>query len=126
MRLALRTLVTRLLVPSEWKTSSVLNSVPRRLRRFHRVVASSTGGAGLLMGGTTLWLMGFLLSSRLVPYLPASSRLDPRRSHLLPTSAPCERPLQTVRSSLHSMDLLSEVLQPCKVTLAVPQSWEVG
>ena len=24
------------------------------------------------------------------------------------------------------MDLLSEVLQPCKVTLAVPLSWEVG
>jgi hypothetical protein len=30
--------------------------------RLHRVKASGAGGAGLLRGGTTLWLMSFLLS----------------------------------------------------------------
>src|SRR5215203_941153 len=44
--LARRTLVTRLLVPSAWKTSSVLNSVPTCFTRFHRVMTSFLGGAG--------------------------------------------------------------------------------
>ena len=62
MRLARRTLVTRLLVPSALKTSSVVDSVHRRCTRLHRVMASGAGGAGLFRGGTTLWLMSFLLS----------------------------------------------------------------
>jgi hypothetical protein len=61
--LARRTLVARVLVPSAWKTSSVVNSVPRCFMRFHRVTASGAGGAGLFRGGTTLWLMRFLLFS---------------------------------------------------------------
>src|SRR5215208_1093976 len=56
-----RTLLTRLVVPSAPKTSSVLKRVPRCLRRFHRVMSSSASGAGPLRGGTTLWLMRFLL-----------------------------------------------------------------
>src|SRR5215211_5114498 len=43
-----------------------------------------------------------------------------------PTSGPCERPLRTFRSFLHSMDLLSEVLELGNVTLVAPLSREVG
>src|SRR5215216_3061530 len=49
-----RTLLTRLVVPAAWKISSVLNLVPRCLKRFHRVMTSSAGGAGPLSGGTAL------------------------------------------------------------------------
>ena len=59
--LARRTLVTRLLVPSAPKTSSVLDSLHRRCTRLHSVMASCAGGAGLFRGGTTLWLIRFLL-----------------------------------------------------------------
>ena len=62
MCLARRTLVTRLLIPSGPKTSSVVVSVHKRCTRLHRVMASGAGGAGLFRGGTTLWLMSFLLS----------------------------------------------------------------
>ena len=50
IRIDRRTLVTRALVPSSWKTSSVLNSVPWCLKRFHRVMSSSAGGAGPFRG----------------------------------------------------------------------------
>src|SRR5918994_1992565 len=62
-------------------------------------------------------------------YLTASfvlASLAPLRSHLLPTSRPHERPLRTLRSFLHSMDLLDKVLEPDMLTLGVPLSWEVG
>ncbi len=63
-RIARWTLVTRLLVPSAGlKTSSVVNSVPRRFTRFHMVMTSAAGGAGLFKGAA-LWLMSFLLSAR--------------------------------------------------------------
>jgi hypothetical protein len=58
--LARRTLVTRVLVPSSWKTSSVVDSVHRRRTRIHRLMASGAG-AGPFRAGTTLWLMGILL-----------------------------------------------------------------
>src|SRR5918993_268880 len=69
------------------------------------------------------------LSSFSFAYLTARfvlASLAPLRSHLLPTSRPYERPLRTLRSFLHSMDLLSEVLEPDMLTLGVPLSWEVG
>jgi hypothetical protein len=62
-RIARWTLVTRLLVPSAaLKTSSVVNSVHRRFKRFPMVM-TSTGGAGPFTGAA-LWLMSFLLSAR--------------------------------------------------------------
>jgi hypothetical protein len=61
IRLVRRTL-TRLLVPSSVKTSSAVNSVPRRFARFHRVM-TSTGGAGPFTGAA-FWPMSFLLSAR--------------------------------------------------------------
>ena len=73
IRLARRTLVTRLLVPSSLKTSSVVNNVHRRFTRFPRVT-TSTGGAGPLTGGATFWLMSFLLSS---PYAPQEEGVEP-------------------------------------------------
>src|SRR5215211_2925408 len=70
-----------------------------------------------------------LLAPFTFAYLTASfvlASLAPVQSHLLPTSRPYERPVRTFRSVLHSMDLLCEVLEPGKVTLVVPLSWEVG
>jgi len=60
IRMDRRTLVTRLLVPFASKISSVVNSVPRCLTRFHKVLTSSAGGAGPFRGAT-LWLMSLLL-----------------------------------------------------------------
>jgi hypothetical protein len=62
-RIARWTLVTRLLVPSAAKTSSVVNSVHRRFTRFRMVMTSGTAGAGPFRGAA-FWLMSFLLSAR--------------------------------------------------------------